>query len=105
MTRQDGFHDLACCCKRCAPDCGPSRRDFLKSISAVGAAAATGVGLLQARAVAAQSPQLPSGTGSGGMRYVIRGGAVLSMDSAVGDFAAADVLIEGKKIVAVGPKI
>ena len=39
------------------------------------------------------------------MRYVIRGGAVLSMDPAVGDFAAADVLIEGKKIVAIAPSI
>ncbi|WP_158894104.1 amidohydrolase family protein [Amycolatopsis anabasis] len=38
-------------------------------------------------------------------RYLIRGGAVLSMDPAVGDFPAADVLVEGRKIVAVGPDL
>jgi 5-methylthioadenosine/S-adenosylhomocysteine deaminase len=40
-----------------------------------------------------------------GHRYVIRGGAVMSMDPGVGDFEVADVLVEGKKIVAVGPNI
>ena len=48
---------------------------------------------------------MPADTGKAGRRYVIRGGAVLSMDAAVGDFAQADVLVEGKKIVAVGPKL
>src|SRR5689334_22522149 len=105
MTRENGFHDRACCCRRCEPNYGHSRRDFLKSISAFGAATAAGIGLLQARSVAAQTAQLPSGTGNAGMRYVIRGGAVLSMDAAVGDFAAADVLVEGKKIVAIAPSI
>nr|WP_221380640.1 amidohydrolase family protein [Actinoplanes polyasparticus] len=36
---------------------------------------------------------------------MIRGGVVLSMDPAVGDFETADVLVEGKKIVAVGPEL
>ena len=105
MSRQYGFHNLACCCKRCEPDHSLARRDFLKSISAVGAAAATGAGLLHAPAAAAQSTPLPARTGSAATRYVIRGGAVLSMDASVGDFAAADVLVAGKKIVAVGPNI
>lgn len=34
---------------------------------------------------------------------LIRGGIVLSLDSEVGDFATGDVLIEGNRIVAVGP--
>ncbi|MER7210673.1 amidohydrolase family protein [Streptosporangium sp. NPDC000239] len=38
-----------------------------------------------------------------GGRLVIRGGAVMSMDPAVGDFEDADVLVEGGRIVAVGP--
>jgi 5-methylthioadenosine/S-adenosylhomocysteine deaminase len=38
-------------------------------------------------------------------RTLIRGGVVLSFDSAVGDFERADVLIEGEKIVAVRPDI
>src|SRR5262249_46097827 len=38
-------------------------------------------------------------------RYLIRGGSVLSMDPSVGDFAQADVLVQGKRIVAVGPNL
>ncbi len=48
---------------------------------------------------------LPQGTGTAGRRVLIKGGAVMSMDPAVGDFDRADVLIEGKKIVAVGPDL
>src|SRR4029453_18122513 len=40
--------------------------------------------------------------GGAGRPYLIRGGSVMSMDPAVGDFAQGDVLVEGKKIVAVG---
>jgi 5-methylthioadenosine/S-adenosylhomocysteine deaminase len=40
-----------------------------------------------------------------GRRYVIRGGYVMSMDPQVGDFAQGDVLVEGTKIVAVGPNL
>ena len=40
--------------------------------------------------------------GSPGRRIVIRNGAVMSMDPAVGNFTRGDVLIEGKKILAVG---
>ena len=96
-------------CKPCdskrALDHSVSRRDFLKSASAAGAAAATGLGLFQVSAASAQATQVPPGTGRAGARYVIRGGAVLSLDQAVGDFAAADILVEGKKIVAVKPDI
>ncbi|MFI6676717.1 amidohydrolase family protein [Kribbella sp. NPDC050470] len=38
-------------------------------------------------------------------RLLLRGGTVLSMDPAVGDFAPGDVLIEGTRIKAVGPRI
>src|SRR5262252_6984743 len=47
----------------------------------------------------------PGGTGQPGRRYIIRGGSVMSMDPQVGDFAQADVLVEGKKILAVGPNL
>src|SRR6267378_3258194 len=43
--------------------------------------------------------------GRRGRRYVIRGGHVTSIDPAVGDFVKADVLVEGKKILAVGPNL
>jgi cytosine/adenosine deaminase-related metal-dependent hydrolase len=38
-------------------------------------------------------------------RILLRGGVVLSLDPQVGDFEKADVLIEGKKIAAVGPNL
>jgi cytosine/adenosine deaminase-related metal-dependent hydrolase/ribose/xylose/arabinose/galactoside ABC-type transport system permease subunit len=36
-------------------------------------------------------------------RKLIRGGTVLSLDRAMGDFASGDVLVEGDRILAVGP--
>jgi cytosine/adenosine deaminase-related metal-dependent hydrolase/ribose/xylose/arabinose/galactoside ABC-type transport system permease subunit len=38
-------------------------------------------------------------------RTLIRGGTVLSLDPDVGDFATGDVLMEGEKILAVGPSL
>ncbi len=40
-----------------------------------------------------------------GRPILIKGGCVLSLDNAIGDFEQADVLIEGKKISAVKPNI
>src|SRR5690242_3971448 len=80
-----------------------SRRNFLKGAAATGAAAST-VNLFAPRPAAAQDAPPPD-TGRNGRRYVIRNGAVMSMDGQVGDFARADVLIEGKKILAVGPSL
>ena len=71
-----------------------------------GAAAAAGA--LGATAVAS-----PAAAGRGGGRdhgpgpreYVLTGGYVLSMDPAVGNFAAGDILIEGERIAAIGASI
>jgi len=83
-----------------------SRRNFLKGAAATGVAAAGGLNLFAPRRAAAQGAGgPPRGTGSPGRRYLIRGGAVMSMDPQVGDFAQADVLVEGKKILQVGPNI
>ena len=84
-----------------------SRRNFLKGTAATGLAAA-GLNLFAARPAAAQfsnNNNLPQDTGKPSRRYVIRGGSVMSMDPLVGDFAQADVLVEGKKILSVGPHI
>ena len=84
-----------------------SRRDFLKATTAT-AVAATGLNLLTASTASAKDGDdqgRPEDTGKPGRRYLIRGGSVMSMDPAVGDFPQADVLIEGKKIVAVQPNI
>src|SRR5438270_1184960 len=82
------------------------RRDFLKASTAT-AAAAAGMNLFAARPVAARDDDddAPRDSGRPGRRYIIRGGSVMSMDPQVGDFAKADVLVEGKKILAVGPNL
>jgi len=50
----------------------------------------------------------PATPGKPGVRYIIRGGAVMTMDPGMlnkGEFAKADVLVEGNKIMAVGPNL
>ena len=71
---------------------------MLMSAGATGAA--SGASFAARPATAARG--LPEGSGQPGRRLLIKGGAVLSMDPAVGDFDEADILIEGKKIVSVG---
>ena len=80
-----------------------SRRNFLK-LAAAGVATA-GAGLFAARPALADADDPPEGSGRPGRRYIIRGGSVMSMDPAVGNFVQADVLVEGKKILAVGPNL
>src|SRR5262245_41622886 len=80
-----------------------SRRDFLKLTAASGAAAA--LDLLGGRPAVASGDDPPEDHGRRGRRYIIRGGAVMSLDPQVGDFPQGDVLVEGKKIVAVGPNL
>lgn len=81
-----------------------SRRNFLKAAAASPLAAA-GLNLFAARPAAADTGDAPQDSGRPGRRLLIRGGAVMSMDPNVGDFPRADVLIEGKKILAVGPNL
>src|SRR5499426_1930224 len=84
-----------------------SRRNFLKGAAATGAVAA-GANLFAARPAAADDRDPPEGTGRPGRRYVIRNGAVMTMDPSMpnkGEFPKADVLVEGKKIIAVGPNL
>src|SRR5688500_7547287 len=81
------------------------RRNFLKASTAT-AAAAAGASLLNAApSVAAQVDAPPADSGRPGRRYVIRNGHVMSMDPKVGDFVRADVLVDGKRIMAVRPNI
>ena len=92
-------------CKLCErgflqPHAG-SRRAFLKTSGVAATVAATGLSLF-ASGSAQAGDEGPEHTGRHGRRYVIRGGSVMSMDPRVGDLAVGDVLVEGKKIVAVG---
>jgi 5-methylthioadenosine/S-adenosylhomocysteine deaminase len=85
------------------------RRDFLKASTAA-AAGAAGMGLFSApaRANDGDRDDAPQDSGKRGRRYVIRGGTVMTMEHNKpnkGEFASADVLVEGKKILAVGPNL
>jgi len=84
------------------------RRDFLKASTAT-AAAAAGFNLFAARPARADDrDDPPEDSGRRGRRYVIRGGSVMTMDPTMpnhGEYAQADVLVEGKKILDVRPNI
>src|SRR4029453_1029883 len=89
-------------CPCCAPRGGVSRRQFLCT-TAIGAVAAPAIA---ASVIApAKAQQAPSGAAAPGRPILIKGGCVLSLDRAVGDFELADVLIEGSRISAVQPNI
>jgi 5-methylthioadenosine/S-adenosylhomocysteine deaminase len=79
------------------------RRDFLKASAATGAAAA-GLSLFNAPPARADDDrsEAPRDSGRPGRRYIIRGGHVMTMDPGVPNVAHGDVLVEGKRIVAIG---
>ncbi len=83
---------------------GLSRRSFL-------AAGATGLAGASVSSAQAGNARLTTGApqdiiGDGRRRRILlRGGVVLSLDARVGDFAKADVLIDGKLIAAIAPEI
>jgi 5-methylthioadenosine/S-adenosylhomocysteine deaminase len=114
MTRYRG-DDSMCqlCLARFRQKYFSSRRSFLKGAAATSIVAAGGLKLFAPRPAAAQG-NAPLSSGAPGRRYVIRGGAVMTMDpntpnaddKVVGGFKQpADVLVEGNKILAVGPNI
>jgi cytosine/adenosine deaminase-related metal-dependent hydrolase len=83
------------------------RRDFLK-VSSAAAAGAAGMGLFATSPARADDEDPPHDHGRPGRRYVIRNGHVMTMDPSLpnqGNYVDADVLIEGKKILAVGPNL
>jgi cytosine/adenosine deaminase-related metal-dependent hydrolase len=77
---------------------GFSRRGFLGSVAALGAASLTGC---------ASSPNQSAGQASLPPRgeWVVRGAYVLSMDPAIGDLPRGDVHVRNGEIVAVGPNL
>lgn len=74
-----------------------TRRDFLQS--------SAGVLLTAGVADAQQRSGRPPARAAARRRTLLKGGSVLSLDPSVGDFDAADVLIDGSKIAAVGPAL
>jgi cytosine/adenosine deaminase-related metal-dependent hydrolase len=73
----------------------PSRRSFLGA----------GAGVAAGFAARPASAQVPLSRLQKAQRILLKGGIVLSLDSKVGDFERADVLIEGQKIAAIAPSI
>src|SRR5262245_26269772 len=74
-----------------------TRRDFVK---------ASAVGLFAAAVPPEATPGVQNTVRTGrDARILLKGGTVLTMDRTIGDFENADVLIEGKKIVAVQPNL
>jgi 5-methylthioadenosine/S-adenosylhomocysteine deaminase len=80
-----------------------ARRDFLKA-SSIGLAAAVPAQLAGLRSTTDADTRGLVGDGRK-RRILLRNGVVLSLDSKVGDFEKADVLIDGTKISAVGPNL
>lgn len=76
-----------------------SRREFLGS-----GAAGVAAGVVAGAAVAGCATGAPP-AGAPGLRVLLKGGVVLTMDAKLGDFEGADVLIDGGKIAAVGPDL
>src|SRR3989442_2851115 len=106
MTQTGGKRPMCKLCDEGIPQShSTSRRDFLKATAATGAAVAAGSNLFAARPAAADGEDPPEDSGRPRRRYIIRGGSVMSMDPKVGDFAQAAVLVEGKKILKVGPNL
>jgi 5-methylthioadenosine/S-adenosylhomocysteine deaminase len=85
-----------------------SRRSFLKGSAGLVAGIAAAQ-LLPGRVAAQQktvnAATLESLTNAKGRPILLKDGIVLSMDRQAGDFQKADVLIQGKKILAVGPNL
>jgi 5-methylthioadenosine/S-adenosylhomocysteine deaminase len=84
---------------------GSSRREFLLTGAAGLAAVAVGPGAPAVTSFAAGAAATETVRNLEPKRKVLKGGVVLTLDKSIGDFEKADVLIEGKKIVAVGPNL
>jgi 5-methylthioadenosine/S-adenosylhomocysteine deaminase len=91
----------SCFCSACNSSPALSRREFLCTTAATAVAASTVIGTSGETARAQQ----PSGASASGRAILIKGGCVLTLDRAVGDFEQADVLVEGGKISAVRANI
>ena len=90
----------SCFCSACTPSSALSRRQFLCTSAATAVAATTVTSAIVGTANAQQPAAIAPGRA-----ILIKGGCVLTLDRAVGDFEQADVLIENGKISAVRPNI
>lgn len=80
-----------------------SRRQFLQTGAAIAAASAAASAQSPGRE-AADAGLAPSKLDPN-RRLLLKGGTIVSMDPAVGDFVQGDILIQGRKIAAVGANV
>src|SRR5688572_27705921 len=74
-----------------------SRRSFFAAVAAMSSAAAA--------CTSTAAPMQAQGGAGTARRTLIKGGCVLSLDPAIGDFDVADVLVDGTRIADVRPNI
>ena len=86
--------------------CEDAARYSRAAFSATDVSGSGGNSRLSALAGTGKRPHdLPEGMGETGRKTLIKGGMVLTMDPAVGDFDDADILIDGTKIIEIGHDI
>ncbi|MGF1627066.1 MAG: amidohydrolase family protein [Alphaproteobacteria bacterium] len=86
---------------------GTTRRTFLTAMAAGGATLAGGAAVTSDAAARNDviKAAMPPGIDEPGRSILIKGGVIISMDDAVGNFAVGDVLIEDGRIAEVAPDI
>jgi cytosine/adenosine deaminase-related metal-dependent hydrolase len=93
-------------CRLCSPATPvsrcPSFGRIFRTPAGEGSSGAQAAAAALTKVTAESLPQLSR---QKGVRILIKGGVVMSVDPAVGNFAKGDVLIEGERIVAVGANI
>src|SRR5215468_8199888 len=97
-----------CCEPKQSSASASSRRALLTASAAIAAGAAAApllAGAALAQGAAAPDADRLLARAQGARRILIKGGLVLTLDPAIGDFAQADVLIEGGKIRELRPDI
>jgi 5-methylthioadenosine/S-adenosylhomocysteine deaminase len=95
-TRPTDIHETCC------DPAKPSRRGLLTAGAALGIGAGLLNGEVAAAGASATLERLKRAERDPARRVLLKGGIVLSLDPQIGDFDRGDVLIEGKKILAVG---
>ena len=88
--------------KACCHPARPSRRGLLAAGAALGVTGELLAGQAVAAGTSATLDRLKRAEHDPAHRTLLKGGIVLSLDPKLGDFDTGDVLIEGKKILAVG---
>lgn len=93
-------------CRLCGPMTPMSAcRGYAQLLRAPASETGSGAAAAAATVTNVTAASMPQLSGQKGVRILIKGGVVMSVDPSVGNFACGDVLIEGEKIVAVGADI